>query len=371
MSLMHQMPALMPHAVCWRSDPRLIRVMVITNAITFLSYLSICLTLLYLVSKTRRVIARDWATFAVGFALFIVACGSTHLMDVVTTWLPWFWIDAWACILTAILSAVVALMLIRRASTIAFSINDYAGRLADTEKEKARMVESLLAAQKLADWSRMSTLVSHEIANPLETLQNLLYLIRSSESATDDVIELAQTASDEADRVLVISQATLSFFRSGAEPESVELLAAADGVRFLLDAVLARNQITLDIESIGNTTIEALPGEPRQLLLNLVRNAHEATSTPGAHILLKLTGYEDTVEVMVEDQGSGIRPDVLPNLFQFGVSTKGSQGNGMGLWSIKQILLRHGGDVYVESTVGKGTTFTVSWPRRYKAQTPV
>lgn len=361
-----QMPSLVPHSVCWRSDPHLIWVMVITNAITFISYVSICLTLLYLVRKTRSILVRDWAYFAVGFALFIVACGSTHLMDVVTTWLPWFWIDAWTCIITAALSAWVAFLLIRRAATIAFGINDYAARLANTEKEKASMVESLLAAEKLSDWSRMSTMVSHEIANPLETVQNLLYLIRSSESVSDEVIDLAQTASDEADRVLVISRATLSFFRSGSEPEAVELLSAADGVRFLLDAVLARKYVTLDIESIGDTTVEALPGEPRQVLLNLVRNAHEATTRPGARILIKLTGYDDFVEVVVDDQGSGVRPDILPGLFQFGLSTKGAQGNGMGLWSIKQILQRHGGDVRVESTLGIGTTFTLSWPRRYQ-----
>ncbi len=362
-----QLPSLMPHSVCWRADPHLIWVMVITNAVTFLSYLSICLTLLYLVRKTRRILVRDWAYFAVGFALFIVACGSTHLMDVVTTWLPWFWIDAWTCIVTAALSAWVAVMLIRRAATIAFSINDYAGRLANTEHEKRRMLDSLLAAQKLSDWSRMSTLVAHEIANPLEAVQNLLYLIRSGDNVSDEVIHLAQTASDEADRVLAISRSTLSFFRSGTEPETLDLLAAAESVRFLLDTILDRNSIPLDIEATGDTTVEALPGEPRQVLLNLVRNAYEATVAAGARVSIKLAGQTDGVEITVADHGSGIDPAILPNLFQFGVSSKGEQGNGMGLWSIKQIMLRHGGDIRVESAVGKGTTFTLWWPRHFAA----
>lgn len=78
--------ALMPHAVCWAAAPTLVWTMVITNLITFLSYVSICLTLLYLARRTGRVIARDWAYFVVGFALFIVACGSTHALEVVTTW---------------------------------------------------------------------------------------------------------------------------------------------------------------------------------------------------------------------------------------------------------------------------------------------
>jgi signal transduction histidine kinase len=358
---------LMPHAVCWRDDPRLIWVMVVTNAITFLSYVTICLTLLYLVRKTRRVIARDWAYFAVGFALFIVACGSTHLMEVVTTWLPWFWVDASANLLTALLSAWVAVMLIRRASTIGFSINDYADRLADTENEKRRMLDSLLSASKLSDWSRMSALVSHEIANPLEAVQNLLYLIRSSEHVSDDIIHLAQAAADEADRVLTISRSTLSFFRLGTDPETIDLQSATDGVRFLLDTVLNRHHVTLTVNATGDTTIEALPGEPRQVLLNLVRNAAEAAPPEHGRITITLHGQTHGVEILVADNGSGIDPAILPTLFQFGISTKGEQGNGMGLWSIKQILHRHGGTVSADSTVGQGTTFTLWWPRYFNA----
>src|ERR1700692_3360497 len=105
---------LMPHAVCWSQDQNLIWTMVITNSITFLSYFRICVTLFYLARKTRKAIPRDWAFFLVGFALFIVACGSTHLMEVVTTWNPVFWIDAWTNIITAILSGYVAVQLLLR-----------------------------------------------------------------------------------------------------------------------------------------------------------------------------------------------------------------------------------------------------------------
>ncbi len=52
--------SLVPHAVCWAAAPHLIWTMVVTNFITFLSYVTICLTLLYMVRRTGRVIARDW-----------------------------------------------------------------------------------------------------------------------------------------------------------------------------------------------------------------------------------------------------------------------------------------------------------------------
>ena len=341
--------------------------MVVANSITFLSYVSICVTLLVLVRRTGRAIARDWAYFLIGFALFIVSCGSTHLMEVVTTWIPVFWIDACTNIVTAVLSAYIAIMLIRRASEISFGINDYAARLANTEREKGRMKESLLAAQKLEDWSRMSTVLAHEINNPLETIQNVLYLIRTSDGVTPEIAALTKTAADEATRVIELSRSTLSFFRQGGEPERVNLFNVMESVRFLLAPLIQKQGIVLDTDCKGDATIEGFPGEVRQVLLNLVRNACEAAAGTRGRVHVTLTGQPLGVEIVVADQGSGIDPAVMATLFQFGSSTKGSSGNGMGLWTVKHILTKHGGSIGVESKPGEGTRFTLWWPRAYAA----
>lgn len=354
---------LMPHAVCWKADPRLIWTMVVTNAITFLSYSGICLTLLTMVRRTRRAIARDWAWFVVGFALFIVACGSTHFMEVVTTWVPWFWLDAWANIITALLSAYVALMLVRRRDAITFSINDYAARLDSSEIERQRLEQNLLTARKLDDWSRMSAVIAHEISNPLEAIQNLVYLIAHSETATPEIAEMARTAASEVERVVKISHSSLGFFRHSSVPEVTDLMAATESVRALLIALFASRNVRLDIEAHGDMMVEALPGELRQVLLNLIRNACEASSTAGAIVKVTLTGQADGVEIVISDEGSGIDPRILPNLFSFGATTKGQKGNGMGLWTVKHIVTRHGGTIRVESILGKGTRFVLWWPR--------
>lgn len=362
--------SLMPHAECWRADQHLIWTMVISNAVTFLSYTTICLTLLTLARRTRVIIARDWVYFLTGFALFIVACGSTHFMEVVTTWSPMFWVDAWANILTAALSAYVALQLIRRLKTISFGINDYAERLARTEDEKAQMQESLMAAQKLEDWSRMSAVVTHEIGNPLEAIQNILYLIRQSEVATPEIARLTRMASEEADRVLAISRSTLAFFRQSNAPERVDLRTASESVRFLLDPVLRRREVAFNVRVSGDVVIEALSGEVRQVLLNLVRNACEASPRGGSNVTLTLAGQAEHVEITVTDEGTGIDPALLPTIFQFGQTTKGSQGNGMGLWTVKHIVDKHGGKIHVQSEPGKGATFIIEWPRYVNASTP-
>lgn len=358
---------LMPHAVCWREDPKLIWTMAITNAITFLSYTTICITLFALARRTRRVIARDWGFFVVGFALFIVACGCTHLMEVVTTWTPLFWIDASTNIITAVLSGYVAVQFIRRVREISFGLNDYADRLANAQNEKAQMEETLMAAQKLEDWSRMSAVVTHEIGNPLEAIQNILYLIRQSDVATPEIIRLTRMASEEADRVVSISRSTLAFFRQSTQPERVDLRAAAESVRFLLDPVLRRREIVLEVRVSGEVIVEAFAGEARQVLLNLVRNACDATPRGGGRVTISLTGRAEDVEIVVADEGTGIDPLVLPSLFQFGKTTKGSQGNGIGLWAVKHIVEKHSGRIDVDSQPGQGTRFSVLWPRRFGA----
>jgi len=355
-------PSLMPHAVCWRQDPQLIWTMAVTNAITFLSYFCICITLFYLARKTNRVVVRDWIFFLVGFALFIVACGSTHLLEVITTWIPIFWVDAWTNVITAALSGYVAIQFIRRAPDLGFGINDYADRLANAQTEKAQVEENLLDARKLEEWNRMSALVTHEINNPLTAIQNFMFLIQHNPQASDDVKRMAEQAAEEVRRIGSIARSTLGFFRQDEHPEETDLQASARSVRSLLEPTRRQRGIEVLIETSGDCKLAAYPVEIRQVLLNLVRNACEA-SKRGSKVLIRIEGRAEDVSVTVEDQGTGIAPEMLENLFQFGRTTKGERGNGMGLWAVKKLVTRRGGSVRVDSTLGKGSRFIVVWPR--------
>ena len=358
-------PELMPHSVCWNKDQGLIWTMAVANAITFFSYSTICITLFYLARKTRGAVKRDWAFFLIGFGLFIVACGSTHLMEVVTTWIPWFWVDAWANIVTAALSTYVAVQFARRASELGFGINDYAQRLSNAENEKAQIEESLLSARKLEEWNRMSAVVTHEINNPLAAIQNLLFLMQLNPGMPSEMGAMVQQASEEVRRIETLARSTLGFFRQSLTPEKVDLRASAASVRLLLDPLLRQRGLELEINSAGDTTVHAYAVETRQVLLNLVRNACEATTQRGGKVTVTLEGRADDVQVVVADDGTGIDPAILPNLFQFGASTKGERGNGMGLWLVKQLVTRHGGTIEVESKLGEGSRFTVRWPRKF------
>jgi signal transduction histidine kinase len=357
-------PSLMPHAVCWNQDPALIWTMAISNAITFLSYFTLCVTLFYLARKTRGAVARQWAFFLIGFGVFIVACGGTHLMEVITTWVPAFWIDAWVNIITAVFSAYVAIEFTRKASRLGLGINQYAHRLKDTENERARMEESLLAARKLEEWNRMAAVVSHEINNPLAAIGNLLFLMQLNPELPPDMGTIIEQASGEVKRIETLTRSTLGFFRTSAEPELVSLVASAEAVRFLLGPTLRQRVLEVKIESQGDCSVSAYAVETRQVLLNLVRNAVEATPKGVASVTVSLESRDEDVRVVVSDQGCGIPPEIRTRLFEFGATTKGERGNGMGLWLVKQLVTRHGGTIEVESKPGEGARFILCWPRR-------
>jgi signal transduction histidine kinase len=139
----------------------------------------------------------------------------------------------------------------------------------------------------------------------------------------------------------------------------------------LLELLMRKRGVEFEIRATGDCVVLALPVETRQVLLNLVRNACEATNRRGAKVSLIMTGKPNAVEVVIADEGTGIDPAMIPNLFQFGASTKGEKGNGMGLWVVKQLVEKYGGTIDLVSTPGQGTRFTINWPRETPAELQV
>ena len=121
----------------------------------------------------------------------------------------------------------------------------------------------------------------------------------------------------------------------------------------------------------------AMGNQIQQVLLNLLINARQAM-TSGGRVLIRLEHdiASDTVDLVVRDSGSGIPADKLPHIFDPFFTTKsgpdetGMGGTGLGLASCRQIIEAHRGRIRVESTVGKGTQFTIKLPVA-KAPMPV
>jgi signal transduction histidine kinase len=113
--------------------------------------------------------------------------------------------------------------------------------------------------------------------------------------------------------------------------------------------------------------ILANEAEIEQVLLNLIINASHAVPAKGGRIEVgcqeERNEEGDEVVLFVKDNGTGIAPEVLAKLFEFGFTTKGDKGNGIGLSISKSIIEAHQGKIIVKSEPGKGAQFYLRLPR--------
>ncbi|MCZ6573125.1 MAG: GAF domain-containing sensor histidine kinase, partial [Planctomycetota bacterium] len=120
--------------------------------------------------------------------------------------------------------------------------------------------------------------------------------------------------------------------------------------------------ISVDLKIEEEVSVVAVPGELRELFLNLFVNACEAMPDGGDLRVRIGRGGDAQAQIEVSDTGVGIPPDVLKTIFKPFFTTKGSSGTGLGLSVVRGIILRCGGSVTVESDVGSGSTFRVVLP---------
>ena len=100
----------MQHGMCYEWNPSVIWLNVLSDGFIALAYYSIPITLIYFVRK-RKDLAFDW--IFVCFAIFIVACGTTHLMEILNIWVPMYWLSGLIKAITALTSIVTAILLVR------------------------------------------------------------------------------------------------------------------------------------------------------------------------------------------------------------------------------------------------------------------
>jgi len=225
----------------------------------------------------------------------------------------------------------------------------------------------LVRSERLAAVGKMAAMITHEVRNPLSSIGLNTELLEDELAARDGVDEakaLCSAIHREVDRLTAITEEYLAFARL-PKPK-----IAREPVNALVGALAAFVREDLAARHVELAT-ELAPSEPqalidaaqlRQCLINLVRNAADAVvAKGGGHVTLRTRSNGERVVIDVEDDGTGIAADVLPRLFDPFFSTKES-GSGLGLALTQQIVKDHGGDLDVESAVGRGTTFRVSVP---------
>ena len=230
-----------------------------------------------------------------------------------------------------------------------------------TESKQREM--ALRMTEKLALTGRMTSVIAHEINNPLEAITNLMYLLRMDLQENEAATQYITMAESELERISGITKQTLRWNRETAEAVEPFLAGSmVDDVLRLFVGKIRNRQINVVVEGPRETYFRGVLGQIRQVLANLVSNAVDAAPI-GSQIVIRIEEMDNMHGLSVRDSGNGIPDGVRAQLFEPFFSTKGDLGNGLGLYISKEIMDRHHGRIDVDSAPGQGTTMTLWLPR--------
>ena len=209
---------------------------------------------------------------------------------------------------------------------------------------------------------------SHDLQEPLRTISSYLTLLerRYGDGLDDDAVEFIDFAVDGADRMREMIQALLAYSRVDTRGEAFEhtdMSGVFDTVTRNLEVTIEEADATLELPDaaghiVGDTS------QLVQLFQNLVENAIKY-SEGNPHVDISVIRSDDIVEYAVADDGIGIDPGQLDDIFEVfqRLHTRAEfDGTGIGLSLCEKIVDRHGGEIRVESTPGEGSTFFVTLP---------
>ncbi|HZZ28504.1 MAG TPA: ATP-binding protein [Pirellulales bacterium] len=237
------------------------------------------------------------------------------------------------------------------------------------EQQIALLKQQLAQAQKLTALGELVGTTTHEFNNVLMTILNYAKMgLRHKDTATrDKALDKILAA---ANRAAKITNGILSFARNrSAGLEPTDLSRVIEDSMVLLEREMSKYRIRVETQIDAAPPALANGNQIQQVLLNLLINSRQAM--PNGGIIMVRLSYDAAahmVELAVRDSGKGMTPEVMRRIFDPFFSTKdgpdasGKGGTGLGLSMCRDIIEAHHGRIRVDSTVGKGTAFTIKLP---------
>lgn len=364
----------MPHGHCYLWEPVLLWLHVGSDTLIALAYFTIPLTLIFFVRR-RKDLQFNWMFMC--FAVFILACGASHVMEIWTVWHPTYWLAGAIKALTALASIPTAILLVKLIP-FALALPSPSALTASNEQLRVEIEDririELMLSQKNLELSALneelkafSYSVSHDLRAPLRSMDGFsLALLEDYDQQLD------ASGKDALQRIRIASQ------RMGQLID--DLLRLSDVGR--VELKLAYIDLSALCISIAEELASEHPGrhlewviEPgmrmhgdkallRIVLQNLIENAWKFTAKV-AHPVIRIgsTAQPDGAVYFVADNGAGFdmrNAQKLFGAFQRLHHTADFPGTGIGLALVKRIIQRHGGRIWPEAEVGHGATFYFS-----------
>lgn len=354
----------MPHGHCYFWRPDIVWLHVLSDGGIALSYYAIPFILLFFMTK-RKDFPFPWVLAL--FGAFILLCGTTHIMDIVTLWDPLYRLDGVIRAATAIVSILTAFLLI--------PLVPLALSLKSPKELEAANLKLADANEKLKEIDRLKdnffSNVSHELRTPLTLILAPLesLLAKDYGELSSDQQKQLEAMHNNSIRLYQMVNSILDFAKISAkkitlkrEPFDAVLLTKSIVQEF--EPIIKQKNIKIHFHCLVNEKVVSLDRYLyERILFNLLSNAIKFTHDNGSIDVTLSFNHED-MKVDVTDTGIGISEKDQEKLFQRfqqveGSSTRRFEGTGLGLSLVKEFSLLLGGDVMVKSASGKGSTFSV------------
>lgn len=232
--------------------------------------------------------------------------------------------------------------------------------------ESRRLEQHLLQSEKLAAIGQMVSGVAHELNNPLTAILGVSDLLR--ERVTDEGLRRqSELIHKQARKAAELVQGLLMFSRpSKPQSQKVKVSELAERAIELRKSELQARHITANIRSgASNLFVEASPNQIVQVLVNLIANAEQAISSLRDHgrIELRISQVEDKVEILLDDDGPGIEPELRSKIFDpFFTTRRSIGGTGLGLTIALVIVKEHGGTIEAQAAPMGGARLRIQLP---------
>ena len=272
-----------------------------------------------------------------------------------------------SAIVLILLTTMVASMLISDRKQRLLSLEaKHHQELSDSWQALVNSEERLRHAQKLETLGTLTSGIAHEFNNLLTPIlghsEIAMGSIDPSVDGYDNIKEIHYTAED----AKTIIEQLLRYTRTEESQTQFSTFNLNDVIRdcHKLIRPIFPTRIKIDMDLCDDAYVFGHHKQIQQVLINLITNAAHAIGSNDGRINIRVDIVEDNIVCCVSDNGAGMTPETLEKIFEPYFTTKpDTQGSGLGLYIVKHIMASHGGIIEAKSTTGKGSTFSLTFPK--------
>lgn len=237
-------------------------------------------------------------------------------------------------------------------------------KLEGANAELRQAQADVLRNERLSNLGKMSSMIIHDLRNPISTLVGYAQLIRANADDPKQVEDLAQRVLAEGGRLNQLAGELLDYSRGEVrlDPVAITTRDLADRFVAAVSGRLESSSMTLEVSDTCGRGMIVDMNRLLRVLENIAENARKAMRSGGV-LRLDISCDADDVVFRCADTGYGMTPDVLEHIFEPFYSKSEHGGTGLGMVVVKNVVEAHGGTIDVESELGRGTTVTLRIPR--------